>query len=192
VVDKVIGGWEFQGTARIQSGNLFDFGGVTLVGITAKELQENFKLRFDDANKRVFNLPQDIIDNTRRAFNTTPNNASGYSDLGVPTGRYIAPANSANCTEIFGGECSINNLLITGPQFTRFDLSLIKRTRIREGMNVEFRAEFLNAFNYVNFFGAVGGIGGELFTQTTAAYQDINNTQDPGGRLIQFVLRFNF
>jgi hypothetical protein len=30
------------------------------------------------------------------------------------------------------------------------------------------------------------------FGQVTEAYRDPNNTQDPGGRLIQIVARFNF
>ena len=39
-------------------------------------------------------LPDDIILNTRRAFSTSPTSPTGYAALGVPEGRYIAPANS--------------------------------------------------------------------------------------------------
>ena len=42
----------------------------------------------------VFMMSQDIIDNTRRAYSVDPNSATGYSALGVPTGRYIAPASN--------------------------------------------------------------------------------------------------
>jgi hypothetical protein len=191
LVDRLVGGWEWQGTARIQSGNLFSFGGLQLVGITEEELRKNFKLRFDDANKIIYNLPQDIIDNSRRAFNPSATDPTGYSTLGVPTGRYLAPASGTTCTEVISGDCTRQQLIVTGPQFTRFDLSMIKRVKFNERANFEFRAEFLNAFNYVNFFGS-GSIGGTTSSQTTSAYQDINNTQDPGGRLIQFVLRINF
>jgi hypothetical protein len=58
----------------------------------------------------------------------------------------------------------------------------------------------LNAFNNINFY--VGGnaasenasVGGNSLTfgQTGEAYRDLSTTNDPGGRLIQFVLRFNF
>ena len=56
LVDKLIGGWEMDGPARIQGGaNLNLSGGtlgnVNLVGMTAKDLQKAFKIRFDDANK---------------------------------------------------------------------------------------------------------------------------------------------
>jgi len=37
-----------------------------------------------------------------------------------------------------------------------------------------------------------GTLGQATFGQTTVAYQDTSTTTDPGGRLLQFVLRFNF
>ncbi len=67
-MDQVIGGWEFQGTSRIQSGNLQDFGNVVLVGMTDQDLRNAVGLRFDDANKIVYDLPQDIIDNSYKAY----------------------------------------------------------------------------------------------------------------------------
>jgi hypothetical protein len=145
-------------------------------------------------------LPQDIIDNTIRAFNVSATSATGYSSQGAPTGRYIAPASNANCIESFGGQCGTTNLILYGPSFTRFDLSAIKKFRISERVNFEFRAEFLNAFNNINFLvgGAgndvttVGGFGNATFGQTANAYQDTSTTNDPGGRLIQFVARINF
>ena len=39
---------------------------------------------------------------------------------------------------------------------------------------------------------ASGGFGAATFGRYTAAYQDISTTNDPGGRLVQLVLRFNF
>jgi hypothetical protein len=37
-----------------------------------------------------------------------------------------------------------------------------------------------------------GTYASPTFGQTTVAYQDTSTTSDPGGRLLQFVLRFNF
>jgi hypothetical protein len=200
--DLAIGGWEWHGTARIQSGSPNNFGNVRLVGMTRNDLQKALKIR-KEANA-VFFLPQDIVDNTIRAFNWSATTASGYSEPNgvpaVPTGRYIAPANSPNCIESFGGECGTTNLVIYGPSFTRFDMSAVKKFRITERVNFEFRAEFLNAFNNINFLigsaasdvVTVGGFGTATFGQTINAYQDTSTTNDPGGRLIQFVARFNF
>jgi hypothetical protein len=166
--------------------------------MTRKDLQKAYKLRFDDANGKVYIFPQDIIDNTIKAFNVSSTSASGYAGE-APTGRYIAPANSRNCVQVVDGDCGFSNLFITGPKFVRFDLSLIKRIRIRETMNFELRGEFLNAFNNINFLGNTNlGLSNTNaqnnvnFGLTTSAYRDVNNTQDPGGRLIQIVGRFNF
>jgi len=90
--------------------------------------------------------------------------------------------------------------MVYGPSFTRFDLSAVKKFRITERFNFEFRAEFLNAFNNINFLlgsaaGDTTGLGGfanATFGQFTNAYQDTSTTNDPGGRMVQFVLRLNF
>ena len=39
---------------------------------------------------------------------------------------------------------------INGPNFSQVDISLTKRTRIYEKANVEFKANFINAFNHTN------------------------------------------
>ena len=196
MLDRVIGGWEFHGTGRVQSGQLYNFGNVRLVGMTTKELGDAFKLRFDDAAKIVYLLPQDILDNTIRAFNASATSATGYGSLGAPTGRYIAPASSANCIQVYSGQCAPQNVFVTGPKFTRFDLSLKKQIRITERTNFELRGEFLNAFNNINFFNPTANAfitpSNQTFMQVTTAYTDASNTNDPGGRLVQIVARFNF
>src|SRR5262249_12575506 len=195
LLDRFIGGWGFDGAARIQSGQLFDFGNVNLVGMTMDDLREAYKLRFDDQKKIVYILPQDIIDNTIRAFSASATAASGYSGA-PPTGRYLAPANGPNCIQVYSGQCAPQSVIVTGPKFTRFDLSLVKRVKFTERFNFELRGEFLNAFNNINFFNPTGNAftspTSQTFGQVTTAYTDSSNTQDPGGRLIQIVARFNF
>jgi Carboxypeptidase regulatory-like domain len=195
-LDRLVGGWEFYGSGRVQSGQLFNFGNVQLVGMTMDDLRKEFKLRLDDAAGIAYILPQDIIDNTIRAFNTSATSANGYSDRGVPTGRYIAPANGANCIQVVNGDCAPQNVFVTGPKFVRFDLSLKKQIRINERYNFELRGEVLNAFNNINFFNpsttATTTFSNARFMQVTEAYRDPSNTNDPGGRLVQIVARFNF
>ena len=196
LVDRLVGGWAVHGQARIQSGSTFSLGNVQLVGMDAKELQDSVKIR-QDPSGLVFFLPEDIILNTRRAFNTT---ATGFGTLGAPTGRYIAPANSNGCIQEFAGQCGFSNLVLHGPSFTRFDISLVKKTKVSETVNVELRAEFLNAFNNINFkIGSqtaadtsITNFSGDTFGQTANAYQDLSTTNDVGGRMIQLVLRINF
>lgn len=208
LTDHLVGGWEWHGTARIQSGRPFALGNVQLVGMDVKELQEAVDAR-RQPNRTVTFLPDDIILNTRRAFSVSATGA-GYGALGAPQGRYIAPANSNGCIQAFPGQCGFANLILEGPRFVRFDMSLVKKIRFSETKNLEFRVELLNAFNNINFL--VGGssavddpkltgtnlglqtpnYGGANFGLITAAYQDISTTNDPGGRPVQFVFRFNF
>jgi hypothetical protein len=194
IVDRIIGGWEFQGAGRWQSGNLLNFGNVRLVGMTAQDLRNSIGLRFDDAHKLVYYEPADIVTNTIAAYNVSATTTTGYSATnGVPTGRYIAPANSnPGCIQVVSGDCAPYTLYVRGPRFQRFDLSMVKRIRFTETKNLELRGEFLNAFNNINFIGQTCASTSASCGTITSAYTDSSNTQDPGGRLIQIVLRINF
>src|SRR2546423_10588643 len=145
----------------------------------------------------VLYLRNDIILNTGGPFNST---ATGFGSLGAPTGKYIAPANSGGCVQQFVGQCGFSNLILHGPHLTRFDISVVKKTKVTETVNFELRAEFLNAFNNINFkLGSqtaadtsVSNFSGATFGQVTAAYQDLSTTNDVGGRMVQIVVRVNF
>ena len=91
----------------MQSGRLVNLGNVRLVGMSADDVQDMFKLRFDDANKLVYMLPQDVIDETIKAFSVSATSATGYGTGGAPTGRYFAPANGPDCIEVANdvGDC---------------------------------------------------------------------------------------
>jgi hypothetical protein len=185
----------------VQSGQPLALGDVRIVGMTRQELQQSIGIRTD--GQFVYWLPQDIIDNTRKANNFSPTTADGYStSIGTPAAgsRYLAPGNSAACIAVVTGQCGGTQHIVYGPHFTRFDISAVKTVRIRERLNVEVRGEFLNAFNNINFFvgsvtaseSSVTGFGGTGFGQVGAAYRDTSTTNDPGGRLVQLVLRINF
>ena len=77
---------------------------------------------------------------------------------------------------------------------------MVKRTTIHEKINVEFRASALNVFNLTNFGNSGSGTAGAVqygnigstFGQVTGAYRDISGTVEPGGRILEFMLRVNF
>jgi hypothetical protein len=203
-VNSLIGGFTILPTIRWQSGSPFNLGNVTLVGMTVKELQKEIKVR--KGPNVVTYLPDDIILNTQKAFNIDVTNIAnnGYGTTfgtGGPTGRFIAPAGFGNCQQRFAGECGFNDLIVYGPSFFKFDVSLSKKFIVDEKRNVELRATFLDALNMPNFrVGGFGvdvvniGVGGATFGQlgSGSAYQDISTTNDPGGRLIDIMLRINF
>lgn len=184
-LDRLIGGWSIDGIARLQSGRMVDFGNVQLVGMSKDDVKKMFNLRFDRDNRLIFMLPQDVVDNTVKAFSVDATSPTGYSDLGVPQGRYFAPANGPDCIEVAGGfgDCGVRTLVVTGPRLVRFDLSTTKRLRIAGRTNAEFRAEFLNAFN-TTYFTPVTGIGDDP--------NDYRVTGGTSGRTIQIVSRFSW
>ena len=195
LVNGFIGGWGVNGFIRWQSGNPVNFGNVQLVGMDRKELQSMIKVRKEATT--VFFLPDDVISNTAKAFSV--GFASGTNQPiftnGAPTGKFLAPAGFANCLQEYIGRCGNSNLVVKGPAFFRADLSIVKKVQFSERTNLELRGEFLNAFNNINFL--IGNPGNDLngapLTGIIAnAYQDSSTTNDPGGRLVQLVVRFNF
>lgn len=64
------------------------------------------------------------------------------------------PINCSGVTRFTFGTLGRN--AIRGPRINNWDLSLIKRTSITERAKIEFRAEFFNAFNHVQFLNPSG------------------------------------
>ena len=196
----LLGGWGINGTFRVQSGSPINFGTVELVNMNRGDLQKMIEIHKNPDT--VTWLPDDVIINTIRAFSISPTSSTGYA--GTPpdlTKPFIAPAGFGNCQARFNGECGITNLVVYGPRFTRIDASLVKKVNFSESKNLEFRVEALNVINNQNFkigsfasdtVSLAGTYASPTFGQTTVAYQDTSTTTDPGGRLLQFVFRFNF
>jgi hypothetical protein len=209
LVEGFLGGWGFNGNIRIQSGNPFSLGNVQLVGMDQKELQEAIGV-YREPDGFIYVLPKDIRDNTVRAANLgvliTPPAGGNPSTVAIgytgtaPTGRYIAPSGAGNCAQQYSGACGYANLVLKGPSFFRSDLSIVKKVKFTENTNLELRGEFLNAFNNINFLvgsagadlNSLGGFTSSAFGRMTQGYQDLSTTNDPGGRLVQLVVRFNF
>ena len=189
VVDRVISGWQIGMNSRVQSGRLVDLGNVRLAGMSVSDVEKMFKLRFDNEGKKVWMLPQDVIDNTILAYSVSPTSASGYAGAS-PTGRYFMPANGPDCIELDNGaeygECASRSLVVTGPMLQQHDIRISKQTRIFGSINFEFAAEMLNAFNHANFT-PVGGIGSTLANYEVTAVTGTNTS-----RVVQLVTRINW
>lgn len=199
IANGFLGGWTILPTIRWQSGTPISFGNVSLVGMTKADLQKEIKVRKGPG--AVTYLPDDIILNTQRAFDISSTGAYGTTFGGAPTGRFIAPAGYGNCQSAYSGQCGFNNLVMYGPSFFKFDATLSKKVMIGEKRSVEFRMAVLDVLNAPNFrvggFGAdvvTVGVGGSSFGQlgSGSAYQDISTTNDPGGRIIDLMIRINF
>jgi hypothetical protein len=206
VARKALEGWSLASVARIQTGSPIRLlsgrmtvngndSGVVLHNITANQLQDMMSIRKTTQLSNgvpqgaVYFLPQSIIDNTLAAFEL-----GGKTLANLDTSKpYIGPPTTA-------GELG-QRIFLYGPMQQKWDVSLIKKTKINEKFNVEFRMQALNVFNLTNFLLFVPGNGitttstvGATFGQvpTNGAYRDLSNTNDPGGRILEFSLRLNF
>jgi len=198
ILGKALQGWETAGVIRVQSGTPFFLNGlatfnqvtsntgVVLHNITASELQQDVNIRKttgSDGKGIVYFLPQSLINNSMAAFNT-----GGFTPAQLdPSAPYIGPAAA--------GQLGWRGYLYQN--WNRFfDASIVKRTTIHEKMNLEFRATALNIFNMTNFGTGASGTNynniGSAFGQVSGAYRDISGTVEPGGRILEFMLRFNF
>jgi hypothetical protein len=70
-----------------------------------------------------------------------------------------------------------------GPGINNFDMALLKELQISEGKSLEFRGEFFNVFNHVQFSSPNGAIDSGNFGLVTG---------DNGGRIGQLGLKFVF
>lgn len=196
ILNAVIGNWDFSGTGRVQVRDL-GITGLRVVGMSLDELKDAFEIRvFKDPTSgtvTVFNMPDDIIQNTRRAFNTDPRTPTGYPEGEEPTGRYLAPASVPGCIFLFNKDCgTAEQVWVRGPWFSRWDMRLKKRFPFGNGASFELDFEVLNVFDNVNFNPNYNPGSGSTIFQVTSGYTDINTTFDPGGRLGQIVWRVNW
>lgn len=186
--------WTFDGVARVQSGVPEELGsgtafatfnnndpGVVLHNITASQLQMEMRpyIVGTDPSAVVYYLPQSLIANTLAAYGV----GGGTLNAGAP---YIGPPAAGQLGQ---------RVYLYGPWLSKWDMSLAKTVPIRESMNFEMRVQALNVFNAINFLlpgQALESSSASNFGQTTNAFRDFSNTNDPGSRTIEFVFTLHF
>lgn len=97
---------------------------------------------------------------------------------------------------------NVGRNVLRGPKQANVDFSVIKRFPFGEAKNIEFRAEFFNLFNHVNFanpisnLNALASSGGSIDPNTglinrAGDFGRITSTSN-NPRLIQFAVKFNY
>ncbi len=146
ITDALLGGWSLNGITTFMTGNWFS---VVVTGDRASV----GAFPFQRANRTCDgNLPRGER-TTAKYFDTSCFTVTPLGTFG-DSGR--------NITEIPG----LNN----------FDVSMNKRFRITESMNLQFRAEFFNFFNHAQFEAPVANVQNAFFGQVRAA-RDARITQ---------------
>jgi hypothetical protein len=178
IMRKITEGWQANVITTFQTGQP-----ITIFSNNDNSGQGNF-------------LDRPNLIGPQRTFNARTIQSLG-GDCGGGTGNfYFDPAaydcgfNTPDANGIppipYGDLASYGNLArnsLRGPGINNWDISFLKTTKITEKTALEFRAEFFNAFNHVQFLNPdTGGFDG-TFGQIS---------QDRGPRLIQFGLKLSF
>ena len=159
---KLIDSWSLSGIVTLQSGLPFSiYGEDTLFAATTADLNPGRTL-------------SSAIKGGNVADRLGPKNT--YFD----TTAFAVPAAIGD-----PGFGQLGRNLIRGPKQIDTDLSIMKLIPVTESQRVEFRAEFFNLFNNVNFANPVNIISpssnfGSIVTTTT------------GPRVVQFALKYTF
>jgi hypothetical protein len=141
VVESIVGGWQFNGIATIQSG--------TALSITASNTAGTFgNLEYANNNGKSGALSGRAEDRLNGWFDT-----SVFSQPDPYTYGNLSPR--------------VADLRANGIE--NFDLSLFKEFHPKESMKIQFRAEALNAFNHVQFAAPNTSVTSSSFGRVTAA-----------------------
>ena len=108
----------------------------------------------------------------------------GFAAQGAPC---IGGTIQGDCPGSGGGTGFGNSMVgaLWGPGQNNWDISLIKHTKITEGLNTEFRTEFYNVWNHAQFNPPVNNVA------DTATFGQIQNSSVPP-RIMQFALKLIF
>jgi hypothetical protein len=130
-----------------------------------------------------------------------PGNVTNYIKLNCFALPMATSAIAAQCVAFSGaataGTCQ--NLLgnggrneVYGPGLVNFDFSLFKNNKIKENLNLQFRAELFNVFNHSNFNSPIAN--STLFDQTGARIGNAGalDSTSTSNREIQFALKLIF
>ena len=95
-----------------------------------------------------------------------------------PYVQWLSNSNSSFALAPIGTFGTLQRNYLRGPGFATVDASLVKNTKIREGINLQLRAELFNVFNHTNLANpGVGTLSSSTFGRVTSTR---NNASAPG------------
>jgi outer membrane receptor protein involved in Fe transport len=171
-IDKIVNGWGLSGTVSWQTGfpfSIFSGADNSLSGMLG-----------DRADLAVSSVQQAIL-------------GGGRSHAAQVAEWFNTSAFQPNATGTFG---DTGKNILRGPRFFDADLAAVKNVKITERLSMEFRAEFFNAFNNVNFgrpdgnLADIGTTYGEITGLAGGSSSNTYGTAQP--RIIQFAVKLSF
>lgn len=167
LASRLVNGWQVSGILTLQSGLPF----------SVVDAPSNFILqRANVVAGANAEKSGDVKDRLNSFFNTAAFLPSRQALVGTTLNPFFDP------NAPFG---NLGRNTLTGPGQKNLDISIVKFIPIKESFNMEFRSEFFNAFNTVNFSNPNSNIA------VPATFGRITSTSS-GPRVIQFALKLNF
>jgi Carboxypeptidase regulatory-like domain len=207
IVSRFIGGWQLQGVYTFQSGAPIGFGNIAYVG----DLKD-IRLSGDQQTpEHWFNTPGFVaLRSTVNGVSTVIRNTNGqpvWVDFNDPCkntynaatcpGTPLANPVGFNRDSGLGLDRNLRTFplrfgFIRFPRQNNVDFSVVKNTSIKEGMRLQFRAEFINFFNRA-WFANPNGTNGLDTNVTSATFGQINGSTGANyARRVQLGLKLLF
>ncbi|WP_446743805.1 carboxypeptidase regulatory-like domain-containing protein [Silvibacterium acidisoli] len=167
-IDEAAGGWKLTGTAIVYSGLPVTVSGPNYAAVNSGSARANQYRKLVVRNRSIANW-----------FGNDPS--------ATPCDPTTAGSNNGACAygpEATGEFGSAANGSERAPGFEQIDLSAGKAFKITESQNIEYRADFFNAFNIASYNYPDANISDSTFGQ-------INDTRSQP-RIIQMSLHYNF
>ena len=211
---KILGGWSVSGVTTIQdgepftiidgnAGTIFGAGGFGGGGVRAELASAGKCNSYGVCQSAIATATSGSTESrVASSLNAPPgtcNGSIGWVNLlayGSCTGLFgsfaatgapcIGGTVQGDCQGSGGGTGFGNSSIgaLMGPGQHNWDISLMKRTKLTERLNTEFRAEFYNVWNHPQFNPPVNNVADSTFGQ-------IQNSSVPP-RIMQFALKFLF
>jgi len=192
IMRKLTEGWSLAAIASFQSGAPF-----TLYSNNNSSESDNYLDRPDvvgpiqifknPRQQRTFTFPDPSIDPVHLSC-VTSNGTDPNSGALTTTGYFYFDPTNLDCANVpLFSHGNMGRNVLRGPGINNWDLSVLKDIKFTENKSLEFRAEFFNAFNHVQFYSPTLQSGTE---GGSAQFGQI--TTDRGARIVQFALKLYF
>ncbi len=197
VLDRLIGGWQIAGNARIQSGRLLDLGNVRLVGMDPGRPAQGCSSCASTGKDGCSCCRRTSSTKPSRHSASAPTSANGYGNAG----RAERPLHRA------GGQPRLHRvdprrgqMRHAGAHRARGRCSSsstsvsVKRVEVSGGVNAEFRLDALNVFDHVNFSPVSGltATTNRVSGSAPASYEINALTGVNTARVMQIVMRLRW
>lgn len=174
---KLVNGWALSGIATFQTG--FP---IRITSSDDLELENSIDFELPGEPDLIGKFKTQDPRRAGCAFGTGPTAGSGAPPCQSVPNQFFDP--NAFAPQALGTIGNAPRSICCGLGINNFDFALLKQTPVTEHAQLQFRAEFFNAWNHAQFFVPDGNI------TDGSTFGEVSRARDP--RLVQFALKLIF